>query len=326
LNIYTDVRILVKAFVDGASGTAGLRLKTRLAALPDVELLEPAEALRKDPAEIRRLMRESDFVFLCLPDAAALEAAALAEGTGARVIDTSTAHRVAPGWVYGFPELTPGRREEIRSAARVASPGCHASGFLALVRPLADAGILPPETPLTCASLTGYSGGGKKMIVEYEAPENAGKLRSPKPYALGQAHKHLPEMTLEGCLAEPPVFLPVVGDFYAGMLVTVPLHASQLAGNPSPAGLRELYRRHYAGSALVRVSEEEPAGLSADSFAGRDDMKIFVTGTDGRLLLTALFDNLGKGASGAALQCFNLMRGAPEETGLVCGETSASSK
>lgn len=313
------MRILIKAFVDGASGTAGLRLKERLQGLPDVSLLEPEESLRKDPAEIRRLMERCDFVFLCLPDAAALEAAALAEGTGARVIDTSTAHRVSPGWVYGFPELTAGRRDEIRRAPRVASPGCHASGFLALVRPLRDAGLLSADYPLCCTSLTGYSGGGKKMIAEYESPENAGKLRGPKPYALGQAHKHLPEMAKEGCLAEPPVFLPVVGNFYAGMLVTVPLRASLLPGNPSPAELREVYRKHYAGGGAVSVSEDEPAGLAADAFAGRDDMTVFVTGSGGRILVSALFDNLGKGASGAALQCFNLMRGVPETTGLVCG-------
>ncbi|MGI5978917.1 MAG: N-acetyl-gamma-glutamyl-phosphate reductase [Oscillospiraceae bacterium] len=305
-----------KVFVVGGAGTTGLRLRARLEAMPDVELLTISEGKRKDPAEQKRLFSLADFVFLCLPDDAARETAPFAEGTNARVIDASTAHRTADGWAYGFPELSPAHRAAIENAKYVASPGCHASGFIALAYPLLAAGLLDKSALLSATSLTGYSGGGKKMIAEYEAAERSALLEGPKPYALGQSHKHLPEIQTQCGLDFPPVFLPVVGDFYAGMLVTLPLHASLLRGQPSADELRAVYQAHYR-SGLVHVSDEAPSALYANAYAGRDDMEIFVSGTDGRLLISALFDNLGKGASGAAIECFNLMRGAAPETGLT---------
>lgn len=284
--------------------------------MPDVELLPIREELRKNPAEQKRLISLADFVFLCLPDDAAREMAALAEGTGTRVIDASTAHRTSPGWAYGFPELSAEHRKATETAKYVAAPGCHASGFIALVYPLLARGLLPKDALLSCTSLTGYSGGGKKMIAEYESAERIGLLNGPKPYALSQSHKHLPEMVKQCGLLTPPVFLPVVGDFYSGMLVTVPLHVSELKGAPTGGDLRAIYKEHYQNG-LVQVMDEAPSALYANALAGRDDMQLYVSGSDGRLLVSALFDNLGKGASGAAIQCFNLMRGAPEDAGLV---------
>lgn len=306
-----------KVFVAGGAGTTGLRLQKRLENMPDVELLPIREELRKDPAEQKRLMSLADFVFLCLPDDAARETAALAAGTGARVIDASTAHRTSVGWTYGFPELSAKHRTAIETAACVASPGCHASGFIALAYPLLAHGLLPESALLSCVSLTGYSGGGKKMIAEYESAERPALLKGPKPYALSQEHKHLPEIVKQCGLLTPPVFMPIVGDFYSGMLVTVPLHAAELNGAPTAGELRAVYKAHYQNG-LVRVMDEAPSALYANALAGRDDMQIYVSGTDGRIVVSALFDNLGKGASGAAIQCFNLMRGAPEDTGLVC--------
>ena len=305
-----------KVFIAGSAGTTGLRLRKRLESMPDVELLPVREELRKDPAEQKRLISLADFVFLCLPDDAAREMAALAEGTGARVIDASTAHRTSPGWAYGFPELSAEHRKAIETAACVASPGCHASGFIALIYPLFAHGLLSKDALLSCTSLTGYSGGGKKMIAEYESAERSALLNGPKPYALSQSHKHLPEMGKQCGLLTPPVFMPVVGDFYSGMLVTVPLHGSELKGAPTAGELRAVYKEHYQ-SGLVQVMDEAPSALYANALAGRDDMQLYVSGSDGRLLVSALFDNLGKGASGAAIQCFNLMRGAPEDAGLV---------
>ena len=307
-----------KVFIAGSAGTTGLRLRQRLEAMPDVALLEIDEAKRKDPDEQKRLFQKADFVFLCLPDDAARETAAFAEGTNARVIDASTAHRTADGWAYGFPELSPAHKAAIEKAKYVTSPGCHASGFIALAYPLIAAGLLDKSALLSATSLTGYSGGGKKMIAEYEASERSELLKGPKPYGLGQSHKHLPEMQKQCGLENAPVFVPVVGDFYSGMLVTLPLHSAMLRGNPSADELRAAYKAHYR-SGLVHVSDEAPSALYANAYAGRDDMEIAVSGTDGRLLVTALFDNLGKGASGAAIECFNLMRGAPAEAGLVTG-------
>ena len=310
---------MTKVFIAGSEGTAGLRLRQRMKQRPDVELLEIDSALRKDTGEIKRLIGKSDFVFLCLPDDAARETAELAEGTKARLIDTSTAHRTTEGWAYGFPELSEKHRDEIKAAKYVASPGCHASGVISLVYPLISAGIVPPDCLLSCVSMTGYSGGGKKMIAEYEAAERKTELDSLKLYAMGQGHKHLPEIISQCGLKISPVFMPIVGDYYAGMLVTVPLASSQLSGNYSVSYIRELYKKHYRRSPLVTVSDDTPSSLFADTFAGRDDMELFVSGSDERILLCSLFDNLGKGASGAAIQCFNIMCGLPEETGLVLG-------
>lgn len=305
-----------KVFIIGGAGTTGLRLQSRLAQMPDVALLSIAEEKRKDPAEQKRLMTLSDFVFLCLPDDAARETASIAAETNTRVIDASTAHRTSDGWIYGFPELSDAHRQAVQTAKLVAAPGCHASGFIALVYPLIAHGLLSKDALLSCTSLTGYSGGGKRMIAEYEARDRSKLFESPMPYALGQTHKHLPEMAKQCGLENAPVFVPVVGDFYSGMLVTVPLHAALLKGSPSADELRAVYKAHYR-TGLITVMDEAPPSLYANALAGRDDMQIFVSGAGGRLLVSALFDNLGKGASGAAIECFNLMRGAPEDTGLV---------
>ncbi len=306
---------MTKVFIDGSAGTTGLRIRERLSARKDLELMTLPEDLRKDPAARAEALDRAEISFLCLPDAAAREAVALVSSADVTLIDTSTAHRVAPGWVYGMPEL-PGKREEIRGAKRIANPGCHASGFLALAAPLRAAGLIRADARLSCFSLTGYSGGGKKMIAEYEAPELPELYRAPRQYGLAQTHKHLPEMAALAGLEHPPVFCPIVAPYYAGMEVTVPLTPAETEA--SPEEIREVYRACY-GKGLIRFREaaDEAGFLSAGALAGRDDMEISVHGTEERLLLVARFDNLGKGASGAAIQNMNLRLGLPEETGLV---------
>lgn len=308
---------MTKVFIVGSEGTTGLRLHSRMEERSDVELIEINSELRKDSAEIKRLIEQADFVFLCLPDDAARETVELAKGTDARIIDTSTAHRTSSGWVYGFPELSAKHRNDICSAKHVASPGCHASGFISLVYPLISAGVISADCPISCVSLTGYSGGGKKMIADYENSEKSTELDSPKLYAMGQTHKHLPEIVAQCGLSQAPIFMPIVDDFYAGMLVSIPLHAANLNGKYTLSELRKIYKSHYSGSKLVRVMDDAPSALFTNTLAGRDDMEIFISGSDESILLSARFDNLGKGASGAAIQCFNIMCGAREETGLV---------
>ncbi|MBR5871535.1 MAG: N-acetyl-gamma-glutamyl-phosphate reductase [Clostridia bacterium] len=306
---------MTKIFIDGSAGTTGLRIYERLEQRADLELIRLPEETRKDPAARKEALCAADIAFLCLPDAAAIEAVALAEGAKTKIIDTSTAHRCAPGWVYGFPEIG-GRREEIANSSRIANPGCHASGFIALVWPLIRAGMLSPDTVLSCFSLTGYSGGGKSMIADYENPERDVLLGAPRQYGLTQSHKHLPEMAAIAGVKQAPLFCPIVGDFYAGMEVTVPLAASQIKGTADD--IRALYREVYA-KGLVRFADDadEGAFLSAAKFAGRDDMEVRVTGNDERILLIARYDNLGKGASGAAIQNMNILLGVDEATGLV---------
>ena len=301
-------------FIDGAAGTTGLRIHERLAERSDISLLILPEEKRKDPAARREALNTADIAFLCLPDAAAIEAVAMVENPNTAVIDTSTAHRTAPGWEYGFPELF-GRRERIAASHRIANPGCHASGFVALVEPLVRAGLLMPDTLLSAHSLTGYSGGGKQMIAAYEAAERDPLFDGPRQYGLGQKHKHLPEMAAVCGLSSAPVFCPIVAPYYSGMEVTVPLHASQVKGGV--ADLLEAYRAYYK-TGLVRVAEAADEGgfLSASAFSGRDDMQITVTGNEERLLLISRFDNLGKGASGAAIQNMNILLGVEEDTGL----------
>ncbi len=310
---------MTKVFIVGSAGTTGLRLHERLSARQDVELLTIPEDVRKDPSEIRKIMAQSDFTFLCLPDKAAVEMAELAKDLDVRIIDTSTAHRTSDGWCYGFPELSLAHRESIASAKYTASPGCHASGFISLVYPLMSAGVLPKDAQLSCTSLTGYSGGGKKMIAEYEAPDRPGLLSSAMLYAMGQQHKHLPEMAAQCGLSSPPVFLPVVGDFHSGMLVSVSLHRSQLNADIDLTGIRNLYKEHYKESKLISICDTDDAALYASKLAGMDSMEIHVSGNEDRILLCSLFDNLGKGASGAAIQCFNIMCSLPEDTGLNIG-------
>lgn len=301
-------------FIDGAAGTTGLRIHERLAAREDISLLILPEDKRKDLDARREALNAADIAFLCLPDAAAIEAVSLVTNQTTAIIDTSTAHRTAPGWEYGFPELC-GRRERIAASRRIANPGCHASGFVALVEPLVRAGLLSSGAPLSAFSLTGYSGGGKQMIAAYEDAERDPLFDGPRQYGLGQKHKHLPEMAAVCGLAAAPVFCPIVAPYYSGMEVTVPLHASAVKGSVSD--LLEAYRAYYA-SGLVRVVEaaDEAGFLSASAFSGRDDMQITVTGNEERILLISRFDNLGKGASGAAIQNMNILLGVDEATGL----------
>ena len=306
-----------RVFIDGSAGTTGLRIRERLANRKEIELVILPEALRKDPSARRDALNGADIAFLCLPDAAAVEAVSLVENPDTAIIDTSTAHRTAEGWVYGFAEL-PGQRARIAASKRIANPGCHASGFIALIAPLVAAGLLKKDALLACTSLTGYSGGGKKMIAEYEAEGRSALLDAPRQYGLSQSHKHLPEMAAVCGLDSAPAFMPIVGDFYSGMEVTVPLFAGQLNGTLED--VRAAYRACYAGP-VVRYAEDSDEGgfLSAGAFSGRDDMEVRVAGNDQRPLLVCRFDNLGKGASGAAIQNMNLLLGLEETEGLVIG-------
>lgn len=310
-----------RVFIDGREGTTGLRIFDRLSERTDVELLILPEASRKDPEARRACLHEADIAILCLPDAASRESVALAEGSRVRILDTSTAHRTCPGWAYGFPELSPAYRSAIANGQRVAVPGCHASGFIAAVTPLLANGLIERDALLSCFSLTGYSGGGKKMISQYEDSSRSAELDSPRQYALSQQHKHLPEMQHVPGLANAPVFSPVVADYYCGMEVTLPLFASQLRIKNHPMeALRACLEAHYAGSPVVRVlsaeETEQIAMIGSNNLAGHDGMQLMVCGNDERMLLVARFDNLGKGSSGAALQCLNLMMNVPETTGL----------
>ncbi len=308
-------------FIDGKEGTTGLRIFERLATRPDLNMLTLPEDKRKDPAARKEAIHASDIAVLCLPDAAAKESVALAEGSKARILDTSTAHRTAAGWAYGFAELSAAHRQGIIERNRVAVPGCHASGFVSLITPLTTAGLLPADTALTCFSLTGYSGGGKKMIAQYEGTEHTPDLDSPRPYGLTQSHKHLPEMTHVPGLSISPIFAPIVADFYSGMEVTVPLFGSQLRCEHPMDEVLSCLKAHYEGSPIVRVlGPDEVAAfggfIPSNALSGKDGMWLMVTGNDERLQIVSLFDNLGKGSSGAALQCLNLMTGADETLGL----------
>jgi N-acetyl-gamma-glutamyl-phosphate reductase len=310
---------MVQVFIDGREGTTGLRIHERLSAFPDISLLTLPEERRKHPAARRELLHEADIAFLCLPDDAARESAQLAQGSAVRIIDASTAHRTAQGWNYGFPELSAAHAQAVQNGARTAVPGCHASGFIALAYPLVASGALDPSSLLSCFSLTGYSGGGKKMIAEYEDPERDIAYSSPRQYATAQSHKHLPEMQIHAGLDTPPVFNPVVADFYAGMLVSVPLHKAQLSKPLSARDIQAIYAEHYDGRRLIYVHPYAGKNLTlaANALSGRDCMELFVEGNDERMTLFARFDNLGKGASGAAVQCMNLMLGRDETAGLV---------
>ena len=304
---------MTKVFIDGSAGTTGLRIHERLADRADLSLITLPEEVRKDPAARREAINNADVVFLCLPDAAAIEAVAMIENSNTAVIDTSTAHRTNDAWSYGFPEL--GRRAQIAASKRIANPGCHASGFLALTEPLVRTGLLKKDAYLSCFSLTGYSGGGKKMIAEYKDGERSALLDAPRQYALGQSHKHLPEMVKISGLQNSPAFCPIVGDFYSGMEVTVPVFARDLTGGIED--IKRVYREVYQ-TGLVRFADEdtEQGFLSANAFADRDDMEIRVCGNGDRILLISRFDNLGKGASGAAIQNMNILLGVDEATGL----------
>lgn len=305
-------------FIDGSAGTTGLRIRERLAAREDLTLITLPEEKRKDPAARHAALNGCDIAFLCLPDDAAREAVGMIENPDVVVLDTSTAHRTAPGWAYGFAELSPAHRRAIETGRRIAVPGCHASGFIALVAPLVAAGLLKKDALLCCTSVTGYSGGGKKMIAEYEASERSGLLGAPRQYGLSQQHKHLKEMQAVTGLACAPCFSPIVADFYSGMAVSVPVFAEQLAPNVGVQTLREFFADFYQGP-IVRFCEEPDEGgfFSAAALSGKDSMQVGVFGNDARILLCARYDNLGKGASGAAIACMNLSMGADPVTGLL---------
>ena len=306
---------MLKVFIDGSAGTTGLRIVDRLMGREDISLIKLPEEVRKDTKARKEAINSADVVFLCLPDAAAIEAVTLVENDKVKIIDTSTAHRTADGWTYGFPELK-GQRERIVASKRIANPGCHASGFVALVAPLVQAGVINSSARLSCFSLTGYSGGGKKMIADYESADRSPLLSAPRQYGLTQQHKHLKEMVYVCGLEKAPAFCPIVGDFYSGMEVTVPLFAADLKG--SAEDIKAVYTEYYSNG-LVRLSLEDDGDgmLSAAALSGRDDMVINVNGNDERILLTARFDNLGKGASGAAIQNMNILLGADEAEGLI---------
>jgi N-acetyl-gamma-glutamyl-phosphate reductase len=309
-----------KIFIDGSEGTTGLRIYERFEGRDDIELLSIASELRKDTAERRRLINESDITFLCLPDAAARESVSLVDNDNVRIIDTSTAHRTESGWAYGFPELSKEHRQAICDGKRIAVPGCHATGFISVVYPLIAGGILPPDYPVSAFSLTGYSGGGKKMIAEYEAEGRHADIDAPREYALTQQHKHLKEMKQITGLARDPLFSPIVADYYSGMVVSVPVYTEFLKGAKTPEELLQYFTQYYAGSKFVQVAQgtEELYGgmLSGCSLSGWDGLKIYITGNEERVVLSAQFDNLGKGASGAAIQCLNILLGCDETKGL----------
>ncbi len=307
----------MKIFIDGKAGTTGLRIYDRLQVREDVTLITLSEEERKDTEARRKALNEADVAFLCLPDPAAIEAVSLVENPNTVIIDTSTAHRTNPEWTYGFPELSPEREAAVKSAKRIAVPGCHASGFIALVYPLVEAGILSPDALLTCHSLTGYSGGGKKMIAEYGDGERNPLLDAPRQYGITQKHKHLPEMQAVTGISNAPIFCPIVADFYSGMEVTVPLFANQLQNGATAENIREIYRKKYTGPIVNYAESADASGfLSAATHAGKDCMTVTVCGNGDRILLVALYDNLGKGASGAALECLNLVTGKDKAFGL----------
>ncbi len=309
---------MTTVFINGESGTTGLRIAQRLAARADLTLLSLPDALRKEPSAQAELAARADITFLCLPDDASRALLAALGDDAGRVLDTSTAFRTDTRFTYGFPELSADFCAPLRQAKRVAVPGCHASGCVALLYPLIAADVLPPDAPLALTSITGYTGGGKKMIAEYEAPERSPALNAPRPYAVTQAHKHLPEITAVCGLKQPPILQPIVADYPQGMLVSLPLHPALLGAPLTPEALTELYRAHYADQPLMRVLGPNPAPfLPANAMAGSDAMELFVTGNAERMIACARFDNLGKGASGAAIECMNLMLGLPAETGLV---------
>ncbi|MBQ8322234.1 MAG: N-acetyl-gamma-glutamyl-phosphate reductase [Clostridia bacterium] len=306
-----------KIFIDGKAGTTGLRIEERLAGRDDVEIISLPDELRKDPVAKKKILNEADIVFLCLPDAAAVESVSMIENENTVVIDASTAHRTNPEWAYGLPELDAEFLKKIEGSKRIAVPGCHASGFIALVYPLVKAGILPKSTLLTVHSITGYSGGGKAMIADYSLEDRSPLLDAPRQYGIKQAHKHLPEMVKITGIDNAPIFSPIVSDFYSGMEVTVPVFKSQLAWG-GIEDIKKIYRELYTTPILKYAESADESGfLSAAALADKDSMRIEVHGSEDRILLVARYDNLGKGASGAAVECLNIKLGCDRAKTLV---------
>ena len=307
-----------KIFIDGKAGTTGLRIYERLAERADLEIILLSDDERKSPEARKRALNAADIAFLCLPDDAAREAVSMIENENTVVLDTSTAHRTDPSWCYGFPELSDEFEAKLRAAKRIAVPGCHASGFISLVYPLVESGMIGKDTLLCCHSITGYSGGGKKMIAEYEAEDRAVALDAPRQYGITQMHKHLKEMKAITGIDEAPSFCPIVADFYSGMLVTVPIFKSQLCEGFGIEDIKKLYKEKYNGEIVRYVDSFDEGGfMAANAVADKDIMLITVAGNEDRIQLTALYDNLGKGASGAAIQCMNMVLGVDKTTGLV---------
>lgn len=308
-----------KIFIDGSEGTTGLRIHERFEKRDDIEILTISKELRKDVQERKRLINRSDITFLCLPDDAARESVSLVENENVRIIDTSTAHRTSEGWAYGFPELSKQHRINIKEGKRIAVPGCHATGFISLVYPLVSSGILASDYPVSAFSLTGYSGGGKKMIGEYEAKERPDEFDAPREYALSQKHKHLKEMKAVTGLLREPLFSPIVAGYYSGMVVSLPLYNEYLQNALTPCELHGFMEEFYKGEEFIKVMPFDAEGkgmMAGNECAGWDGLRIYVTGNENRTLLHAQFDNLGKGASGAAIQCLNIMLGCEESRGL----------
>lgn len=315
----------VKVYIDGQEGTTGLKILERFEGRSDIEILRISEEKRKDSAERARLINSADYVFLCLPDDAAREAVSFIDKDNdhVRIIDASTAHRTNPDWAYGFPELSGAHREKIRTSNRVAVPGCYASGFISLIYPLVQHGIIPAEYPVFAYATSGYSGAGKKAIAVYEGEDKPYEFNSPRQYALSQQHKHLPEMQIISGLAYKPMFNPIVCDYYSGMVVSVPIQTRSLPDSVTAAQIQAMFAEHYDGAKLVEVmplmsaEEQKSFFLASNTLSGQNKMQIFVFGNDEQILLCSRLDNLGKGASGAAVQCLNIMMGIDETTGLV---------
>ena len=313
---------MINVFINGQAGTTGLRIRERLEKRADVNLLIIDDDKRKDSNEIKKFINKSDVTFLCLPDDAAREAVSLLQNDNTKIIDASTAHRTLPNWAYGFPELSGELREKIRTNQLIAVPGCYASGFNSIVAPLVKHGIIDNNYPLTCFAVSGYSGGGNKAILQYENEERDIELDSPRQYALNQNHKHLKEMVAISALKRTPVFCPMICDYKCGMVVSIPLFVDMLNKNVTADDVRNTLREHYCGSEFVKVRDKGYTEnmIGANNFSGRDDMEIEVNGNDERIVITSRFDNLGKGASGAAIQCMNLAMGIDEKTGLIIGD------
>lgn len=313
----------VKIYIDGQEGTTGLKIMERFEGRNDIEIIRISEEKRKDSEERARLINSSDFTFLCLPDAASREAVSFVNNDHVRIIDASTAHRTNPEWAYGFPELSPDFREKIKNSNRVAVPGCYASGFNSIVYPLVANNIIPDDFPVFAYATSGYSGAGKKAIAVYEGEEKPEEFNSPRQYALSQAHKHLPEMQKISGLKFKPMFNPMVCDYFSGMVVSVPIQTRLLDKKITPEQVHEMYKKHYHGAKLVEVmslmsdDEQKAFFLASNTLSGLNKMQIFVFGNDEQILLCSRLDNLGKGASGAAVQCLNIMMGIDETTGLV---------
>ncbi|MCI9035528.1 MAG: N-acetyl-gamma-glutamyl-phosphate reductase [Lachnospiraceae bacterium] len=311
-----------KVFIDGSEGTTGLRIFERFVGRDDIELLKIPSEQRKNPDEIKKYINASDITFLCLPDAAAQEAVAMVENENVIIIDTSTAHRTKEGWAYGYPELSDNHRNAIKTGKRIAVPGCYATGFITIIYPLVAGGILSKNYPVSAFAMSGYSGAGKKTIAIYEAQERDKELDAPREYALTQNHKHLKEMQKITGLDKIPLFSPIICDYYSGMLLTTPFYTDMLIGNPAPEKVHAFFQDYYAGEKFVKLmpfgKEAEYNGfLAGNACSGWDGIEIYITGNEERLLVSTRFDNLGKGASGAAIQCMNILLGCEEDKGLI---------